>query len=295
MLLVFFLISPGLVVAGNNYFWLVRIMPNLRTIVQGLARVFAPEGAAIASANMHYYSLNSDSLPSGTGTGPNPQVQSGWNMNNLMSLNWQALPQRIITPSGEKGDSSYSSFVKNIQSCLPDLSQASHIFPPVRVGVGFSGASLGLPVPFWGLPLNLGMATGQTGSQLDSGIEIIPQGTSSQLIAPMTPVQSAITAQIQGSQLALAINAAVRDQGLSQSSFSPMISGLLASLADEGSYSGNNMFFAPSLNSYFMLSSATNSALSLVPHETLIRLGLIPDADSEDHSHLNPDTWGEKK
>lgn len=292
----FLLIAADSALAVNNYFWLVRITPNLRTLVQGLARVSIPEGATNSPAEMHYYPLSSNSLSSQTGTGPNPQVQSGWNIGNLMGLNWQALPQRRITSLGETSDSSYSSSLLSTQNYLPDMINLLFRPSPVKSFFDVFGSPFGTPIPFFTKPLNTKSLTDCIGYSLHSGVEILPESTNSQLIAPMTPVQPAtIMGQIQGSQLASAINTAVIDQGTGESSFNPLISNLLSALAGEGSYSTNNMFFAPTLNSYLLVSPLTNSVLSLVPHETLIKLGLIPGADSEDSSHINPDTWGEKK
>ena len=280
--------------AGNNYFWLVRIMPNLRTLVQGLARVSLPEGATNVVAEMNYYRLGSNSLPSSTGTGPNPQIQGGWNINNLMSLNWQALPQRRITSSGEVSENSRFSSIESVQNYFPDTWNELFRFPTTRGLFGTSSSYFGLPAPFFHIPLNIKITATPTGHALHNGVEIAPQSTNTQLIAPMTPVQSSITGQLHNSQLASLINAASNNQESSESSFNPLITNLLCMLVNESPYS-DNMFFIQSLNSYLLLSPSTNSVLTLVPHETLVRLGLIPDADGETESHRDPDTWGEQK
>lgn len=287
-------ITSNSVLAGSNYFWLVRIMPNLRTLVQGLARVSIPEGATNAAAEMNYYRLGSNSLPSSIGTGPNPQTQVSWNINNLMSLNWQALPQRRITSSGEVSESSTFSSIESVQNYFPDTWNELFRLSPMRGLFGTSSSSFGLPIPFFHIPLNVKITASPTGQALHNGVEIAPQGTNTQLIAPMTPVQSSITGQLQNSQLASIINTALSNQESSESSFNPLITNLFSMLANESPYS-DNMFFIQSLNSYLLLSPSTNSVLSLVPHETLVRLGLIPDADAETDSHRDPDTWGEKK
>ena len=298
ILLVIALITSGLVVAGGNYFWLVRIMPDLRTVVQGFARISVPEGATNAAAEMNYFRLDLNSLASSTGTGPNPQTQSGWNINSLTNLNWQTLPQRRITSSGEVRDGSYCSSLESFQDYMPGLRYYPFKFSPTRAFFGTSGTAFELPIPF--TPINMKITAPNidllSHSEIESGIEITPQNMGKQLIEPMTPLQSSITGLIQNSQLASAINTALSGQDLNKSSFNPAISNLLFALSDDNTYS-NNMFYIPSLNSYLTLSpsTSTNSALSLVPHETFIRLGLIPGADSQSERHLNPDTWGEKK
>ena len=297
--LIFIFVSDS-AVAVRNYFWLVRIMPDLRTFVQGLAGVSIPEGATNAVAEMDFFRLSANSLTSRTGTGPGPRIQSGWNMNNLMALNWQQLRQGKITSSREvKGG--LNSFVLTPHKYLLDLSNylsrtASQIRKAVdRGAVDVVDPSFRFPIPSH-IPLSIKVEdlADHSDHLSHSEIEILPPDTI-QLLAPMTPVQSPITGIIQCSPLASALNA-VSSTVSSESSFNPTIANLLSIFSDEvlcsdGSMDGI-MFFVPSLNSYLSVSPSSNSVFSLVPHETFIRLGLIPGADSEDKSHLDPDSWG---
>ena len=282
---VIFIFVPDSAVAVRNYFWLVRMMPDLRTLVQGLVGVSIPEGATNAAAEVDFFRLSANSLTSRTGTRPAPGIQSGWNIHNLMALKWQKVQQRQITSSGEVEDV----FILNTHNYLIGLSlfllsvspYSSFRFPFV------------LPPVFYNIPLSTGRVSADHSRHLlDSGIEILPPDTSTHLIAPMTPVQCSITGVIQSSPLANVLNAVSNDQVSSASSFNPAIANLLATFSSKILYSDGNIFFVPSLHSYLLVSPSTNSVLSLVPHETFIRLDLIPGADSERESHLNPDSWG---
>ena len=293
LFVIIFIFVPDSAVAVRNYFWLVRIMPDLRTFVQGLVGVSIPEGATNTVAEMHFFRLSANGLTSRrTGTGPDSRIQSGWNINNLMSLNWQELQQGKITSSGKiEVKDGLNSFVLNPDNYFLDLnSYLSRMGALMRRGLFYVfGPSYRFPIPCY-IPLSI-----STGVSADHSDHLLPLDTSAQLIAPMTLVQSTITGMIQRSPLAGSLNAVFSDQVSSEASFNPTVADLLSNFSSEILYSDGNMFFVPSLHSYLLVFPSANSVLSLVPHETFIRLGLIPGADSEDKNHLNPDSWGENK
>ncbi|MTI15186.1 hypothetical protein [Sansalvadorimonas verongulae] len=281
---------PEIVIASkNDYFWLIRFLPNLSTLVQGLVRTSIPEGAKSATAEMHYYQLTSRSLPR-ISKGPKPRLHNTWNIHNLKKVDWQALPQkRVVSSEGHDARSHFVSaqiskdFRHDLHYPLRTLLYKTPLFIP-RSTFDFPSTIFGLPA------INRKFLTFPADS--DEGIEIIPPGKGSKLIPSLVPVEFSIAGNLSPSQLSRTIETAVIHPGLEESSFDPTVTHLFSELAGEDS-SEDNMFFAPSLNSYLLVSPSRNSALSLTPHETLVNLGLIPDANKADDSHINPDTWGE--
>lgn len=289
------------VIASSKYFWLVKLSHDLRTTVHGLARVHIPEGASNVAASMQLYQLDQNSLPRQPNTGPNPHAQNGWNIGNLIGLNWQNLRQRQLTLYNNKQyNSPYSEFAPGAHS---RTSNFEHLTPkafPYAFFCGGSGSTLsivdlGEPFDLSSKLRNIKFAFANLDFVLESGIEIASQAASSQLITSFTNIPPPILNQIQDSPLANALNTALGAQSPETSSYDHAVAELLSSFERPAAAATmhHNIYFSPSLESYLSISPLTNSALSLVPHETLVHLGLIPNTNSEDEAHLNPDHWGE--
>lgn len=289
----FFTLAELALATKNQYFWLIRLAgPAIRASLQGFVRARVPEGATNALPQMQYFPIVPGRSPAGTASGSGIQVQRGWNINNLATP-WSGGTGRWAFTPFTIGDGEHPSFLLNSQSTVDGLESALLWFSKIAAffGVDSKGILNSFSIPekaMWNADY-LGLS--------GTGFEIPSADASAQLIVSMVPIHTSQTETVpaSGTELANALNAAIPSQskasGQDGDTGNSMMTNLLLTLADQTMPLDSSLYFSPTLGSYFLVSPTLNTVLTLVPHQTILRLGLASGANRMTPYESDPDNW----
>jgi hypothetical protein len=306
--------------AGNNYYWLLKIRPNLRTFISGLGKTPLAEGGLTVKPEMHFYHLNKDYLEKRISKGPNPQVDNGWNIRKLIDLNWQNLPKTKITTLNNQPSYYHSSPDSVTQEQLQDLKECERLISaisPTRNIFSRSGCFLNNATDYLNTPwVNLHSAIYHFDLPVKKLIEI--KAKDFPLTDELIPIPPFKLSPQKGSLLMSTIDEVLLKHQPDDSVFDPNVANLLSALDldedillsaldsdidillsicddEKNATQKEHLFFCPALKSYLQFFEKSQSATTLIPHDTMIKLGLIPGASYENETHMNPDNWGYEK
>lgn len=293
----FFIALSHVTLSGSSYFWLLKIKPNLRTFVNSFGRVYPDVHSTAKTGSpltIDLFHLNQKNLATQKGIGPNPQRDTNWDIKKLESLNWQELPQtRIIAYANRPTSISHKPIEYSPTSQDQLFSQDQLLFEFCNRNLfNRSPFYLNGPLAYLNIPWNnIANAARIHNSSAYKYIEITPSKDSSPLIDTLKSIPFQEYHQENNSKL---VNAIQKSEliHVSDTSYNPLIFKFLSGINSSNSIKQQNNFYSTKLKSYSSYSDGDGSLVTLVPHETMINLNLIPKADIENDAHINPDNWG---
>lgn len=285
--------------ATSSYYWLLRIMPNLSTSVLGLARINAHQSTVTGStaSEIYFYYLNQQVSKYFLLPPQSDSTKINWNINSLMRLNWADQPQRQVVLSDN-----FATMPTHVRNYIP-LANFLNITPWRLIYHGLCSL-LGITPSLSTMPLSIQSSITTQCTLATNGLQILPPSETSPLFAPL--IQTVFVGRMLFNiepmadtplRRALLNNHAheksCRDRMLESCESLETVSSLIRVLINEYELQvlENEVYMVPSSGSIIMLSPPYDSALALVPHEVMIKKGLIPDANYENKDHINPDRW----
>ena len=283
--------------SASKYYWAIRISPNMEFLIQALIRVSQGEGAGNQNKVYVYY-LQSDSFQF-----VYSEQYVSFCIGGIMRIpRWRLSPATAEQVADQRRQKQKRFDERTVLDNHPIIYPIEYCIP--QSGLCFSGgAASGLQM----LPQSPTEGVNFAGSfdayvrgessmvspSVLLGSGFLPVLSLPQWVGPNGGIQISTEGGhlIPESALATALNEAMQGgETANESDIDGSLINLLI-LLHGLTNDAVALFFNPDLQSYILTSNTTDSALQLIPHEALVRLGLLPGADAENMEHINPDTW----
>ncbi|UYM17707.1 hypothetical protein [Endozoicomonas euniceicola] len=284
---------PKNLYASDQYFWLARILPNLRTIATALVRVSPQHLQSVASLQARAFYLNGMQ----TASRSPGSVGRVLGINDLVRQDWSVLPQQNIDINSETGRTSSDYFTPQQPVGHFSTSLADSLFS--IIGSNFPHQPLLFGAGAHSVPFSTLLSTRPLFDQ-PRVLEFTPPGTNHPIIVGLQPLTDNSARLRPRSSLAEAIEHALPSRAESSNQAATnnrhaLLSNLLMQLSTGGTSGGTSglLYFSRPHGAYLHWPNHGQHLSVLVPHDTVIRLGLINGATGDNTKHLEPDHWGE--